>query len=107
MCDLIWLSEAQMRRIEPHFPFVARDAEVDDRWIISGIIFIIRNGLRWRVAPKEYGPHKTIYNRLICLEPARRVQPDLRRAGGERWEARSVDDRCDAPQSAPDGSPLA
>ena len=26
---------------------------------------MIRNGLRWRDAPKEYGPHKTIYNRFI------------------------------------------
>lgn len=22
-----------------------------------------RDGLRWRDAPKEYGPHKTLYNR--------------------------------------------
>jgi len=33
--------------------------------VISGIIFVIRNGLRWRDAPNEYGPHKTIYNRFI------------------------------------------
>ncbi|SEG21768.1 Putative transposase of IS4/5 family, partial [Jhaorihella thermophila] len=34
------------------------------RWRgLSGIIFINRNGLRWRDAPKEYGPHKTLYNR--------------------------------------------
>lgn len=31
--------------------------------MLSGIIFINRNGLRWRDAPKEYGPHKTLYNR--------------------------------------------
>ena len=31
----------------------------------QGIIFVIRNGLRWRDAPKDYGPHKTIYNRFI------------------------------------------
>jgi transposase len=24
-----------------------------------------QNGLRWRDAPKEYGPHKTLYNRFI------------------------------------------
>ena len=24
-----------------------------------------QNGLRWRDAPREYGPHKTIYNRFI------------------------------------------
>ena len=32
---------------------------------MSGIIFVIRNGLRWRDAPTGYGPHKTIYNRFI------------------------------------------
>ncbi len=26
---------------------------------------MIRNGLRWRDAPKDYGPHKTVYNRFI------------------------------------------
>jgi transposase len=33
--------------------------------VISGIIFAIRNGLRWRDAPRKYGPHKTIYNRFV------------------------------------------
>src|SRR5258707_2269018 len=103
MSDLIWLSEAQMRRVEPHFPLSHGVPRVDDRRIISGIIFIIRNGLRWRDAPEEYGPHKTIYNRFIRWSRLG-VQPDLRRAGGGRREARSVDDPCDAPQSAPDGS---
>ncbi|WP_375396581.1 transposase [uncultured Sphingomonas sp.] len=28
-------------------------------------IFVIRNGLRWREAPAEYGTPKTIYNRFI------------------------------------------
>ena len=31
--------------------------------MLSGIIFVNRNGLRWRDAPKEYGPAKTLYNR--------------------------------------------
>ena len=61
MNDLIWLSEAQMRRIEPYFPLSHGVPRVDDRRVISGIIFVIRNGLRWRDAPKAYGPHKTIY----------------------------------------------
>ena len=60
MSDLIWLSEAQMRRIEPYFPLSHGVPRVDDRRVISGIIFVIRNGLRWRDAPKDYGPHKTI-----------------------------------------------
>ena len=65
MSDLIWLSEAQMRRIEPYFPLSHGVPRVDDRRIVSGIIFVIRNGLRWRDAPAEYGPPKTIYNRFI------------------------------------------
>jgi putative transposase len=65
MSDLIWLSQAQMRRIEPHFPLSHGVPRVDDRRIVSGIVFVIRNGLRWRDALKDYGPHKTIYNRFI------------------------------------------
>ena len=65
MSELWMLSGAQMRRIEPYFPLSRGMPRVDDRRVISGIIFVIRNGLRWRDAPKEYGPHKTIYNRFI------------------------------------------
>lgn len=65
MSHLIWLSEAQMRQIEPHFPLSHGVPRVDDRRIISGIIFVIRNGLRWRDAPAAYGTPKTIYNRFI------------------------------------------
>src|SRR3954467_12563032 len=65
MNDLFWLSQAQMRRIEPYFPLSHGVARVDDRRVISGIIFVIRNGLRWRDAPKDYGPAKTLYNRFI------------------------------------------
>ena len=59
------LSEPQMRRIEPYFPLSHGIPRVDDRRIVSGIIYVIRGGLMWRDAPKAYGPHKTIYNRFI------------------------------------------
>ncbi|MFC3714534.1 IS5 family transposase [Sphingoaurantiacus capsulatus] len=65
MDGLLMLSEAQMRRIAPHFPLSHGVARVDDRRVLSGILFVIRNGLRWRDAPAAYGPHKTIYNRFI------------------------------------------
>ena len=61
MSDLIWLTEAQMHRIEPYFPLSHGVPRVDDRRIISGIIFVIRNGLRWRDSPAEYGPHKATH----------------------------------------------
>nr|WP_281825145.1 IS5 family transposase [Sphingobium sp. BS19] len=59
------LSEAQMRRIEPFFPLSHGIPRVDDRRIISGIVYVIKHGLMWRDAPKGYGPHKTIYNRFV------------------------------------------
>ena len=65
MDDLFMLSEAQTRRIAPYFPLSHGIPRVDDRLIVSAIIFVIKNGLRWRDAPRAYGPHKTIYNRFI------------------------------------------
>lgn len=65
MSDLFWLSRAQMQRIEPYFPLSHGVPRVDDHRVLSGIIFVIRNGLRWRDAPKDYGPSKTLYNRFI------------------------------------------
>ena len=59
MSDLYWLSDTQMAKLEPFFPKSHGKPRVDDRRVMSGIIFINRNGLRWRDAPKEYGPHKT------------------------------------------------
>ena len=64
--SLFWLSDEAWAAIEPHLPKNQPGARrVDDRRVISGIIFVIRNGLRWRDAPADYGPHKTIYNRFI------------------------------------------
>ena len=60
-----WLTYAQIERLEPFFPLSHGVPRVDDRRVISGIVFVIRNGLRWRDAPADYGPHKTIYNRFI------------------------------------------
>jgi len=63
MRDLFWLTDAQMSRLMPFFPKSRGISRVDDQRVLSGIIFINRNGLRWRDAPAEYGPHKTLYNR--------------------------------------------
>ena len=65
MSELLMLSRAQMLRIEPYFPLPHGVPRVDDRRILSGIVFVSRNGLRWRDAPAAYGPHKTIYNRFM------------------------------------------
>jgi transposase len=33
--------------------------------VISGIVYVIRNGLQWKDVPRAYGPHKTLYNRFV------------------------------------------
>lgn len=65
MGNLFLLSECQMARISPYFPLAHGVPRVDDRRVVSGIVPVIRNGLPWKDAPREYGPHKTLYNRFM------------------------------------------
>ena len=81
------LTPAQMRRIRPHFPLSHGIPRVDDRRVLSGIIFVIKGGLRWRDAPPGYGPHKTLYNRFV------------------RWSRMGVFSRIFAALAGEDGEP--
>ena len=65
MSDVFLLSKAQMARISPHFPQSHGGPRVDDRRVVSGIVYVIRNSLQWKDSPEAYGPHKTLYNRFI------------------------------------------
>lgn len=62
MSDLFWLTDAKMARLAPFFPKPHGKPRVDDRWVLSGIIFSNSNSLRWRDAPAAYGPHNTLYS---------------------------------------------
>ena len=87
MPDLFLLSVDQMSKIEPFFPKPHGIARVDDRRVISGIIYVLKNGLQWKDSPKAYGPYKTLYNRF------------------RRWTELGVFDRIFSHLSAEDGSP--
>ena len=63
MSDLYWLTDEQMARLRPYFPKSHGKPRVDDRRVLSGIVFVNRNGLGWRDAPIVYGPNETLYNR--------------------------------------------
>jgi transposase len=68
------------------FPLSHGIARVDDRRILSAIVFIIKNGLRGRDAPRDYGPHKTIYNRFVRwshLGVSNKIFAELARKGGK------------------------
>ena len=64
MEGLFWLSEEQLERIQPFFPKSRGVSRVDDRKVLSGIIYVQLHGLRWVDAPAAYGPYKTLYNRF-------------------------------------------
>jgi transposase len=64
--NLFWLNDDQWFAVHPLLPTDVRGKErVDDRRVISGIIFVIKSGCRWCDCPPEYGPAKTIYNRFV------------------------------------------
>ncbi len=64
MDDLYWLSDEAWAVIEPHLPYGRPGApRVDDRRVISGILYVLKSGCRWRDVPSAYGPRTTLYNR--------------------------------------------
>ena len=65
MSELPMLPTEQFEKIKRHFPYPNGVPRVDDLRVISGIIYVIKNGLRWSDAPAGYGPHKTLYNRFV------------------------------------------
>jgi putative transposase len=65
MSDHYWLSETQIERRKSYFPCSQGVPRVDDRRVLSGIIYVLKRGLQWRDAPSEYGPDKTLCNQFI------------------------------------------
>jgi putative transposase len=65
MRDLYFLSKDQLDRMKDYFPISRGVKRVDDLRVISGIIYVLKHGLQWRDAPREYGSYKTLYNRFV------------------------------------------
>jgi len=87
MSDLFLLSPAQISKIQPFFPKSHGVVRVDDRRVVSGIVYVLKYGLQWKDAPKAYGPHKTLYNRF------------------RRWTELGVFDRIFSHLAASEGPP--
>ena len=65
MSDYFWFDDEEGAKVEPHLPTNQQGPERhDDRRILSGIMHVLQRDYRWKDCPKEYGPHKTIYNRF-------------------------------------------
>jgi hypothetical protein len=102
MGDLFLLSEGQMARLSPFFPLAHGVPQVDDRRVVSGIVYVIRNGLQWKDAPRPMVPQDALQP-LHALEPAGGVRQDLRRTQF-RWSPTGADhDRRNTPEGSPHG----
>ena len=64
MSGLFLLSKAQMAGISPYSPLAHGVPRVEDQRVVSGIIYVIRNGLQWKDAPKGYCPRFLRWSRL-------------------------------------------
>lgn len=60
------LTDAQWERIAPHLPppKATGRPRADDRTTLNGILFVLRNGLRWQDLPEKYGSPVTCWRRL-------------------------------------------
>ena len=61
--DRVWLTPEEIDVLFSLLPTPRGKQRVDDNLVLSGIIFVLRTGCRWRDAPDVYGPHKTLYTR--------------------------------------------
>jgi transposase len=83
MSDLFWLTEAQIARLEPYFPKSHGKPRVDDRRILSGIVFLNCNGLRRRDA-------RDSMVRMDALQPLEAVERHGRFRPDDGWPGRSA-----------------
>ena len=69
------------------FPRARGLSRVDDRRVVSGIVYVLRHGLQGKDAPTGHGPPKTLYSRFV------------------RWSRLGVFARIFAALAARDGPP--
>ena len=106
MADLFLLSQAQMGRIERYFPLSHGIARVDDRRIVSAIVFVIKEAFlgfepsRLAFEPDEFW-HKLTMDARIVRNGAKimSVRDNARfvaRRGERAWFVRQVPGRLAA-----------
>ena len=57
-------SKRQFNKFRKHLPVPGPRKRIDDRYVISGIIWVIKQGASWREVPEFYGNWTTIYSRF-------------------------------------------
>ncbi|RBM04941.1 hypothetical protein NJLHNGOC_14515 [Novacetimonas cocois] len=105
MNRLPMLSRKQMKVLQPLLPRARSLRCENGRWVISGIIYVIRNDLQWGDTSKGFEAHKTLYNRFIRWMQTRHFREDFHIPGSTGLRSGMPhDDRQHTSQNAPYGS---
>lgn len=60
------LTDYEWEVISPLLPQRSRGVKrVDDRQVLSAILWVLRSGSPWRDLPERYGPYTAAYNRFV------------------------------------------
>ena len=59
-----FLSRKQFNKFRRVLPLPRARQRIDDRVVISGIIYVLKNNIPWRHLPKIYGKWRTVYSRF-------------------------------------------
>jgi hypothetical protein len=100
MTDLFLLSQAQMRRIERYFPLPHGVARVDDRRIVSAIVFCDQERAALARRAGKVWPAQNDLQSVYSPEPPGRVHQDFGSLGAQGPQARAGDDRRHASEGA-------
>ncbi len=90
MSNLFWLTDQQMERLQPLSAKSRGRARVYYRRVLSRIIRVKRNRLRWRDAPAAYESPKTLYSRWTLMGVFARLLMGLV-AQGQQTETVMID----------------
>jgi putative transposase len=59
------LTEAEWTLLAPRIPVAkpgGRPRTTDMREVVNAIFYVLRGGCQWRMLPKEFPPHQTVYH---------------------------------------------
>jgi len=74
--NLFWLTNEQMERLRPFSPESHRKARFDGCRVWSGIIFVNRNGLRWRDALRGTGFRYETHQQSLAVAATEHAHDD-------------------------------
>jgi len=95
-----FLSDKQWNRIKPLLPKLQSKGRpwADNRWVLEGILWVLKTGARWRDLPKEYPSPCPCWRRLrlweeqnVWLKIGRRFLGLLDKRGKLDWSQTFLD----------------